>query len=92
MSDPELTEYITKNFLRAQDQVDVLWDRLDHAKYIRDSHAHLLGECIVPREMKEGEQIELWSRISPQEERRFVVIFKRGKYHVAERGARDVTK
>lgn len=92
MSDPELTDVLGKNFVRDQLYVDSLYNQLQSAKHIRDKSMQLLGKRLAPSNMEAGEKIGCWCRTGYREERCFVVIFKRGKYHVSERGARDVTK
>ena len=93
MSDPIPTEDLGKNFVRDQRHVDSLHDQLQEAKKFRDKSMQELAKRLAPSTgMEDGEKIGCWCSTGFREERCFVVEFKRGKYHVAERGARDVTK
>ena len=93
MSDPEPTEDLGKNFVRDQKRVDSLYDQLQEAKKYRDVSMQALAKRLAPSNgMEEGEKIGCWCSTGFREERCFVVEFKRGKYHVSQRGARDVTK
>jgi hypothetical protein len=93
MSDPLPTEELGKNFVRDQRRVDYLYDQLQEAKGFRDISMQELAKKLAPSNgMEEGEKIGCWCSTAFREERCFVVEYKRGKYHVSERGARDVTK
>ena len=92
MSDPKQTPELGKNFVRSQRHVDDLYDQLQRAKDIRDKDMKLLGERLAPDNMGDGEKIGCWCNTGHKEERCFVVQLVRGKYHVSERGAREVTR
>lgn len=92
MSDPPSIEDLGRNFVRDQMCVDGLYDQLQQAKRFRDISMQALAKRLAPTDMEEGEKIGCWCSTGSREERCFVVEFKRGRYHVSERGARDVTK
>lgn len=89
--DPTPTTELVRNFSSSQQRLDRAHDERERTKEQRDKDMQRLGLRLAPQDMEEGEKIGVWAS-DGYSERCYVVLLKRGKYHVSVRGARDVTK
>lgn len=87
MSDPEYTEGITKDFMRALRHRDSSKKALEQAEAILKEVGNKLGGRIAPDDMTTTEIISVWHRVDNYDERCFTVAKNDDGYSVYLRGS-----